>query len=259
MSDYLDTLAQDAKATVETGYYCCSGNGVSNSLSLRNALLQSAFVPIIAEVKGTSPSMGIIRRNFDAGSVASAMANGGATGISVLTEPKHFNGSLENLAIVRKTVELPILMKDIIVSVVQLDAAAKIGANAVLLIQSIFDRGYGELILHDMIEQAHLRKLEVLLEVHNEAEFRRAIKSNADLIGINNRNLATLSVDLNVTKQILERNQEREMLVVSESGIHDPNDILFLHRCGANAFLIGSAVMLAEDVESKVREFAMAW
>jgi len=257
MSDFLDVLALSAKATVEAGYYEHSGKQLYPPVSLRNAILHTRHTPVIAEVKGASPSAGVIRENFEAGRIASAMARGGAVGISVLTEPEHFDGSLSNLTTVRKAVYLPVLMKDIIVSTVQLDAAARIGANAVLLIQSVYDRGYGELNVDEMIEEAHMRQLEVLLEVHEEGEFLRAVMSDADLVGINNRNLATLKVDLNVTKQILDRNQLPGMLVVSESGIRSPNDIRFLGGCGAKAFLIGSAVMSADDVESKVREFTM--
>jgi indole-3-glycerol phosphate synthase len=258
MPDFLDVLARDAKVAVGSGYYEHPAKAVTPRVSLRKAILHCPRVPVIAEVKGTSPSAGVIREKFEAGEIASAMARGGAAGISVLTEPKHFNGSLQNLAHVRKAVNLPVLMKDVIISPVQLDAAAKIGANAVLLIQAVYDRGYGELSIAEMIEEARMRELEVLLETHDEDEFRRAATSEADLVGINNRNLATLQVDLNVTKRILEGNRVPEMLVVSESGIRNPDDIRFLSRCGANAFLVGSAVMSSGDVEGKVREFTMA-
>jgi indole-3-glycerol phosphate synthase len=155
-------------------------------------------------------------------------------------------------------VKLPILMKDIILSPAQLDAASKLGANAALLIEALFDRGYCECDLDDMIATAHSKGLEVLLETHTEAEFRSAVSTHADLIGINNRNLATLKVDLNVTKRILERNNAEGKLIVSESGINTPNDLRFLRECGAHAFLIGSAVMLADNVEEKVKEFVSA-
>jgi indole-3-glycerol phosphate synthase len=258
MPDFLDVLAQDAKATVKSSYYEHPAKAFTPRVSLRNAILHCSRVPVIAEVKGSSPSAGVIRKNFDAEKIASAMARGGAVGISVLTEPKHFNGSLSNLVAVRRTVGIPILMKDVVVSLVQLDAAASLGANVVLLIMAVYDRGYGELSLAAMVEEAHLRQLEVLLEVHDESEFRRATASDADLLGINNRSLGTLQVDLNVTKTILKRNHVSGMLVVSESGISTQDDVRFLSDCGANAFLIGSAVMSAVDVEAKVREFTTA-
>jgi indole-3-glycerol phosphate synthase len=258
MPDFLDVLARDAKATIAEGYYEHPSEAAATHASLRDAILQSLHAPVIAEIKGASPSAGVIRQGFDAGETASAMAQGGAVGISVLTEPRHFNGSLSNLATVRKAVKLPVLMKDIILSSVQLDAATRIGANAVLLIQALYDRGCGELSVAEMIEEANARGLEVLLEAHDESEFRRAVTSDADLIGINNRSLATLQVDIGKTKRIMERNPADGMLVVSESGIRSPADIRFLRGCGAKAFLIGSAIMSADDVESKTREFTMA-
>ena len=186
------------------------------------------------------------------------MQRGGATALSVLTEPKQFNGSLEALAQARKAVKLPILMKDIILSPIQIQAASKMGANAVLLIKALFDRGYCDRSLDEMIAGAHMLGLEVLLETHTESEFCSAVKTDADLIGINNRNLATLKVDLNVTKKILSKNDPNGKLVVSESGINTPADIRFLRESGARAFLIGSAIMSADNIEQKVKEFVNA-
>jgi len=258
MPDFLDVLAQDAKATIETGYYEHPSKAVAVPVSLRNTISQSQRVPIIAEIKSASPSRGIINHDFSPEKVALAMAKGGATGISVLTEPKHFNGSLSNLTKARETTKLPILMKDIILSLVQLDAAVRIGANAVLLIQALYDRNYGALEVDEMLREAHSRGLEVLLEVHDEDEFQRALKSDADLVGINNRNLKTLEVDLNVTKRLLKNTRVNDKIVVSESGINTTADIRFLNGYGAKAFLIGSAIMSNDNVESKVREFTMA-
>ena len=177
----------------------------------------------------------------------------------MLTEPKHFNGSLSNIIEVRRSVALPILMKDIVVDPVQIDAASKIGADSVLLIQALFDRGHCGLGLAEMVAKAHSKNLEVLLETHNKDEFTRALKTEADLIGVNNRNLGTLKVDLNTTKTILAECHCAGKVVVSESGINTPNELRFLRSCGANAFLIGSSVMLADDVEVKVKEFVSAY
>jgi indole-3-glycerol phosphate synthase len=255
MLDFLDTLARDAKETVRSGYYeHLTPKRTVFAASLKNAITQTKTVAVITEVKAASPSAGTIRKHVSPKEIVSAMARGGAAGISVLTEPKHFNGSLSYLAQVREAVKLPILMKDFIMSPNQLDAAQQVGANAVLLIQALFDRGYCEFSLDDMIEQAHSRKLEVLLETHNVNEFQRAVCSNADLIGINNRDLGTLKVDLNVTKGILEKNVANGKVVVSESGINSAADIRFLREYGAKAFLVGSAIMLADDVEEKVKE-----
>ena len=255
MADFLDVLARDARQTINNGYYKVSTQISTPSNSLKKAILESKQIPIITEIKTASPSSGTIRKNPNIEKVARAMENSGAVGISVLAEPKHFEGSLSHLTKVRNTVGLPILMKDIIISRTQLETASKIGANAVLLIEALFERRYCEHDLHEMISQAHSKGLEVLLETHNEDEFRSAINSNADLVGINNRNLGTLQVDLAVTKRILEKNDAHEKIVVSESGIRTPDDLRFLQKCGAHAFLIGSAIMIAENLEKKVKEF----
>jgi indole-3-glycerol phosphate synthase len=259
MPDFLDTLAQSAKQTINGGYYKAVIAPVTSQISLKEALLEAKNAPVITEIKAASPSAGTIRKNVNASLIAESMQKGGAVGISVLTEPRHFNGSLRSLVEARKAVKLPILMKDIILSPLQLEVASKAGANVVLLIEALFDRGYCNCSIHEMIARAHSEGLEVLLEAHIAEEFRSAVRTHADLVGINNRNLATLKVDLNVTKKILERNTAEGKIVVSESGIYTPADLRFLHDCGANAFLIGSAVMLADNVEAKVKEFVSAY
>ncbi len=258
MSDYLDILAQDAKKTINEDYYSVSTYLSSPTLSLKKAIIERKHNAIISEIKPTSPSQGIIKTNFDPAQVAIDMKNGGAIGISVLTEPTHFNGSLENLIKVREKVSIPILMKDIILDPIQLEAASRIGANIVLLIEAIFNRDYCEFSLEDMIKKAHLKNLEVLLETHNKDEFKRAIQTDADLVGINNRNLGTLKIDLQITEEILKKNEIKDKVIVSESGIRTKFDLLFLKKCGAQAFLIGSSIMMAKNIEQKVTEFVFA-
>ena len=258
MPDYLDTLARDAKETVTAAYYEVATQLKAPSISLRKAIIESKRNSVITEIKAASPSKGIIKTSFDPAKVARAMENGGAIGISVLTEPKHFSGSLRYLTKVRETVNLPILMKDIIVNPIQLEAASRIGANVVLLIKALFEREYCKCSLDEMVKQAHSRHLEVLLETHNENEFQSAIETDADLIGINNRDLRTLKVNLEITKKILNKQRITEKVVVSESGVITPADLLFLRGCGAQAFLIGSSIMMADNIESKVKEFVTA-
>ena len=258
MADFLDVLARVAQINIDSKYYEKFHPTESVRISLRNAILDCEVNPVIAEIKSTSPSAGVIRRNVKPNVVAKAMEKGGATALSVLTEPKQFGGSLETLSQAREAVALPILMKDIIISPLQIQVASKLGANAVLLIEAIFDRGYSEKSLDEMINGAHALGLEVLLETHTVSEFRSALKTDADLVGINNRNLATLKVDLNITKKILAEVNPDDKLVVSESGIKTPDDICFLHENGACAFLIGSAIMLANNIEEKVIEFVNA-
>jgi indole-3-glycerol phosphate synthase len=258
MSDYLDVLAHGAQLTLESEYYEKASHAESGQISLKKAILNSKVNPVITEIKSASPSAGVIRANVDPALIALSMRCGGATALSVLTEPKQFKGSLEALSQARKAVNLPILMKDIILSPTQIYAASKLGANAILLIQAIFDRGYSEKSLNEMNVGAHMLGLEVLLETHTEEEFRRAVETDADLIGINNRNLGTLKIDLNTTKEILKNNSGRGKVVVSESGIQTPGDLRFLRNCGAKAFLIGSSIMLTENIEEKVKEFVQA-
>jgi indole-3-glycerol phosphate synthase len=258
MRDYLDVLARVAQINVDDEYYDQAQPSERIHVSLKQAILNCKAAPVISEIKAASPSAGVIRSNIDAGEIAKAMQRGGATGLSVLTEPRQFSGSLEALAQARGAVKLPILMKDIIVSPVQIQSAYKMGANAVLLIQALFDRGYIEKSVDEMILGAHLLGLEVLLETHTKAEFCSAVTSGADLVGINNRNLSTLKVDLGVTKRILAENGSNGKLVVSESGINTTADIEFLKQAGARAFLIGSAIMSSSDIEQKVKEFVNA-
>jgi len=258
MSDFLDVLARVAQINVDSEYYENVKPAESGHISLKAAILNCKAVPIIAEIKSASPSAGIIRKNVDPSEIAKAMQRGGAAALSVLTEPKQFNGSLEALAQAREAVKLPILMKDIILSPIQIQAASKMGANAVLLIKALFDRGYVDRSLDEMIAGAHVLGLEVLLEAHTVTEFCSAVKTGVDLIGINNRSLGTLKVDLNVTKRILSKNDSNGNLVISESGINTPADIRFLRESGARGFLIGSAIMSTEDVEEKVKEFVNA-
>jgi len=258
MPDFLDKLVLDAKETVAEGYYEVATQRSAASVSLRKAIIESSKRnAVITEVKAASPSRGTIKTGFDPAEVAKAMDKGGAVGISVLTEPKHFGGSLGYLAKVREAVGLPILMKDIIVDPIQIEAATRIGANIVLLIEAVFERGYCELCLDEMMKQVHSKGLEVLLETHSENEFQQAIQTDADLVGVNNRDLRTLKVDLGITERIL-KNQSRGKVVVSESGVMTTEDLLFLRGCGAQAFLVGSSVMMADNIEQKVKEFVTA-
>lgn len=258
MSDFLDTLAMDATKTIDSGYYQTAVSTEHPKISLKNAILECRLNPVITEIKAASPSLGTIRSQLNPKEVAKTMEKGGAVGISVLTEPKHFNGSLSTLIQARKAVKLPLLMKDIVLVADQIEVAAKVGANAVLLIQALFDRNCCEMSVDKTIAFAHSKGLEVLLETHTAEEFCSAVETNADLVGINNRNLGTLKINLNTTKEILKNNSSRGKVVVSESGIQTLADLQFLRGYGARAFLIGSSIMLTDNIDDKVREFVKA-
>jgi indole-3-glycerol phosphate synthase len=147
-------------------------------------------------------------------------------------------------------------MKDIVIDKIQIDAAEKIGADCILLIQSIFDKKLARDI-DEFISYAHKKKLMVLLESHTKKEFINSTKTDADLLGINNRNLDTLEINLDVTKNILkDRNEKR--IILSESGIESPNDLRFLHACGADAFLVGSSIMKSKDIKGQVKKLVLA-
>jgi indole-3-glycerol phosphate synthase len=258
MNDFLDTLAMDAAKTVDSGYYKNFSNVKQPKMSLKKAIQNCRTNAIITEIKAASPSVGTIRKDIDPKAIALAMERAGAAGISVLTEPKHFQGSLSTLIQARETVKIPILMKDIIIVTDQIEVAAQIGASAVLLIEALFERGCCEMDINKMIAFAHGKGLEVLLETHTSSEFKTATETDADLIGINNRNLSTLQIDLDTTKQILTENEKNNKIIISESGIKSPADLKLLQSYGATAFLIGSSIMLAENVQEKVKEFVNA-
>lgn len=267
MEDFIDTLASDSRKSIEAGYYSPAFNFRADftrttRLSLKSSILNCRKNAIIAEVKRSSPSKGRIKGQLNQGTdpsaIASLMERGGASGISVLTEPLHFGGSLQDLIKVRKNASIPVLMKDIILSKSQINAASKIGADAVLLIQTVFERRYAECDLGDMIGYVHSRGMEVMLESHTEGEFRKAINSGADMIGINNRDLKTLVVDIHNTAEVLEKFKCLNRVIVSESGISCTQELRFLRNAGAKAFLIGTSILSSGDVERKTRQLVEA-
>ncbi|CDI05685.1 indole-3-glycerol-phosphate synthase [Candidatus Nitrosotenuis uzonensis] len=211
---------------------------------------------LITEVKFSSPSLGQIRSMSDPVEIAKSMVRGGALGLSVLTQPYLFEGSPKYFMEIRKQLRIPMLMKDIIVDKIQIDAAKRIGADYMLLIQSLFDSGHLKEI-DEFVEYGHKQGLKVLVESHTKEEFANSLKTDADIIGINNRNLDTLKIDINVTKNILE-GHKKDRVVISESGIETPEEIIFLRKCGADAFLVGSSIMKSQDVEQSVRRLANA-
>lgn len=258
MPDFLDKLARDALQTINDGYYEVENTVYYKPQNLSQTLRQAKGNPIIAELKAASPTRKKIKRNLKPLELADSMIKGGASGLSILTEPKHFKGSLTYIKEIARTQSCPILMKDFVLSEVQLKAAKRIGASAVLLISTLFSRGYGEVGLIDMINNAHREGLEILLETHSVEEFNAGLTTEVDLIGVNNRDLKTLKTDLKVTEKILLEARQTDKMIVSESGIQSASDIRFLRGCGANAYLIGSSIMESNNPESKVKELVKA-
>lgn len=253
MGDFLGIFARDALGRLSDGYYDLPSAVPLPKRSLVESIRKQNFAAIIAEVKAASPSSGIIRKEIDVEGVVAAMERGGAAGISVLTVPKGFNGHLTYLSRAKSATRLPILMKDFVVGKAQVDAAARLGADAILLISELLERGYAQLRLSDMVAYAHEQGLEVLLETRGIKQYREALKTEAEIVGINNRDLSTLKVDLDVTKEALTSERPEGRIVVSESGISSPEDIRSLKSLGVSAFLVGSSVMMSQDIEEAVR------
>jgi len=207
---------------------------------------------IIAEVKYASPSRGRIHDGCAPETIAREFAAAGAVGLSVLTEPAYFFGSIENLVRVRRAVTVPILRKDFIVDERQLAETRALGADAVLLIARVLgDR------LPAFVDGAHALGLEALVEVHDRSEMERALATDARLIGINNRDLETMRIDLSTTFRLAEAARDAGRIVVSESGITWPYDVRSLGR-HCDAFLIGSALMSAKDRCKRLEGFVFA-
>ncbi|WP_415380763.1 indole-3-glycerol phosphate synthase [Halosimplex sp. TS25] len=208
-------------------------------------------VPIIAEVKPTSPTTDGERRD-DPVELAEQMVDGGAAALSVLTEPEHFGGSTDALERVRAAVDVPVLRKDFVVREAQLDA---VESDVVLLIVRFLDEE-GTDDLGDLLEAARDRGFQVLVETHTTGEVERALDVGAEIVGVNNRDLAELEVDLETFEGVAPEVPENVTLI-AESGIATRNDALAMREAGADALLIGSAIMDG-DVAENTRRFASA-
>ena len=218
------------------------------------ALRQGKTKPaLIAEVKKASPSKGILREDFDPVEIALKYQKGGASCISVLTDEKFFSGSFENLALVRAKVDLPLLCKDFVIYPYQMYMARLRGADAVLLIAAILS----DQDLQYFVKIAKTLKMAALIEVHTLAELERVLTiDGVSLVGINNRNLEDFSVDLQTTCELLAAKgnqlQERNILVVSESGLHTSEDLTLVEQAGVCAVLIGESLVKHPDPEEAI-------
>lgn len=208
--------------------------------------LRGDGISVIAEVKPSSPTRDFA--DFDPAEAAAAMERGGASAISVLTEPTRFGGSLENLEAVREAVEVPVLRKDFVVDERQLHETARMGADAVLLIARFLDD------LDRFVEVSKDLGLEPLVEVHNGEELEKALDTEAEVVGVNSRNLETLEVDLAVAEELIPR---IDRVSVAESGIRSRGDVGRVKDAGADAALIGTAIVEG-DIEKMTRMFVEA-
>jgi len=249
-------LVTNSQNAIDEGIYNIAETLQKSEINLQESIKNSGNAPLITEIKFSSPAEGDIRRVSDPLQIAESMISGGAQAISVLTQPHLFNGSPEYFIKIRKNVKVPLLMKDIMIDKTQIDAAKKMGADYFLLIQALFDSDFVSEI-DELIDYGHRNGLKILLESHTKAEFDNAVKTNADIIGINNRNLDTLEINLETTKQILE-NYQKSKMILSESGIKSAEDVKFLRDCGADAFLIGTSIMKSSDIQNSVSKLVNA-
>lgn len=256
MAGILKKLFENSKKAIDEGVYNIEEPLFNSGKDISEIIKQNKHATLITEVKFSSPSLGKIKKISDPVVIAKSMINGGAKALSVLTQPHMFSGSPEFFMKIRKEVDVPLLMKDIIIEKTQIDAGKKIGADYILLIQSLFDQGFMNEI-DEFIEYSHKKGLKILLESHTRNEFENSLKTQADILGINNRNLDTLEIDINNTKNILE-NFDKSRIIISESGIEKPEDIRFLHNCGARGFLVGSSIMKSDNIEEQVSQLVNA-
>ena len=267
----LKTLVNNSFKALDNGYYDLEKNANfenHKNIDLRKKLVECKHVPLITEIKFASPSKGTIldQENIKIENIVEEVEKENSCGISILTQPYLFHGSLEFILRARKKTSLPILMKDIIVSDVQIKAAKSTGADCILLIKTIFDQNMTEGSLEKFCEYAKKMGLQVIIETHLFNEFEETVKSNkknhqlCDIIGINNRNLDNLTIDLDITKEILSLCNKNNNLVLSESGIYSKEDINYLKKSGADAFLVGTSLMENINLLGKgIRELYWAY
>ncbi len=211
--------------------------------------LTAAGIGLIAEVKKASPSKGVIRRDFDPVSIARTYEESGASCISVLTERKFFQGMLESLGNIRKAVGLPLLRKDFVIDEYQIFEARAAGADAILLIAACLEKQQ----VADFLGLAGQSGLDVLVESHTYKELDKSLMAGASIVGINNRDLATFTVSLQTTIDLLQDIPD-DLTVVSESGIKTREDVLMLQKAGVDAILVGESLMREKDIGRKVKE-----
>lgn len=208
-----------------------------------DSLQRDDNVAVIAEIKRSSPSAGLLRADFDPITIARCYERNGASAISVLTDQKFFGGNIQHLHLVREYVDLPILRKDFILDPYQVIEARAYGADAILLILSLLSESQ----CAELVTAAREYGLETLVEVHTTEELKRALELPFSLIGVNNRNLNSFSVDLSTTEKLITA-VPSEAVIVSESGIRNRQDIERLSKLGIDAVLVGETLMREQDV-----------
>jgi indole-3-glycerol phosphate synthase len=254
-NDFLKVQINKTRELVAAGYYSTRPRmAMPERPELTYGIRMSHDFPIITEVKVATPQNGVISSR-GARDLIEDYISGGAAALSILTEPAHFAGSLSVLENVRDP-DVPVLMKDFVISTEQIEAAKRFGASAVLMIQGIFDEDGGKDLRDQLIDKAHDLGLEVLLEGHDESELRKVMDSRADIIGINQRDLRSLTVTKRHALKLLPMVGRDERPIVVLSGISTKREIMELRDAWADAVLIGTE--LASNVSPKTRLMQLA-
>lgn len=218
--------------------------------SMSEALKKPGCITLLAEIKKASPSKGVLREGFDPAKIASVYSRSGADAISVLTDFKFFSGHPNHILQVKKASSLPVLRKDFIIDPLQVYQSRIIGADAILLICAALSRRE----LQKLMDAARDAGLETLVEVHDEAGLETALDIGAGIIGINNRDLRTFKTDIGATLRLCGKARTGPAAVISESGISSRQDMEMIREAGADAALVGEALMRSDDIAAKVRE-----
>jgi indole-3-glycerol phosphate synthase len=225
-------------------------------VSLKEKLKENRL-SLLAEIKKASPSKGLIQKNFNPAAQLKAYEEAGADCISVLTDQRFFQGSNEILREVRRLTELPVLRKEFIIDPLQIYESFFIGADVILLIVAVLELEE----LKKLLELTRKLNLEAIVEVHNQVELENALKTDAEIIGINNRNLNDFSVDLKTTNKLLKIIENKGLrdkyYFIAESGIKTKSDIEYLRKLGVNGVLIGETLMRAENPKAKIKELGL--
>lgn len=224
-----------------------------SALPAESVLRDGDTVKVIAEVKRSSPSKGALAAIADPAGLASDYESGGACVVSVLTEPRRFGGSLDDLSAVRKAVDVPVLRKDFIVSSYQVWEARAFGADAVLLIVAALEQS----ALVSLVERVHSLGMTPLVEVHDEEEVERAVDAGARVIGVNARDLRTLEVERDTFARLAPKIPDG-IVRIAESGVRGPHDVLTYARSGADAVLVGESLVTGKDPRSAVADLVAA-
>lgn len=242
----LDRIIEDTRALVARRKQTVSARLLDARIALAeptlplDVALRQDDLAVLAEIKKASPSQGVIRDDLDVADLARQYEDHGAAAVSVLTEPLHFQGTLDHLERARQTIDLPLLRKDFIIDPYQLLEARAYGADAVLLIAAVLDKAH----LHDLQQAAHDLGLDCLVEVYEMEELDRIDFDQVRILGVNNRDLRTFEVDINHSLRVFEQ-VPHDIVRVSESGLKSADDLAHLRRHGVDAVLIGETFMRA--------------